>query len=272
MRGGRLTYLVEEDGRLRRDDGSDVPASACPPGARIVLAGPTTWIGVGPRLACVRGGRVVDERSCGTAGGEAAFDANATDAWMVADEWLVRVGTDKRVGRVLEGQTWLRVGERFGFGLYRVGRVTFPFLFSCEAAGLRHLSLPIPDGKIVDVDVAFDRDLAFVTMVVDGPARRVVATFALSQTGRVLGTRVGSPDDDPVAGAELRCAAYDALVCAGPGGLSVARADAQTAEIVERKTFSKARPWLDGAAAIFAGPGGSLYVVRNQEILELSLV
>jgi len=151
-----LSYLYQEDGKVQREDGSKVLEQPVLPGMRFVLSGPSTWVGHGGRLFRVQHGQVAERASTGTVGNSTVFAANGSTCFRTEGEWLIDGATGMRIGQILEGQTWLRAGERLGFGLYRAGLTTFYFLFRQGRAGLTGVKLPQFDGRLIDASAVFD--------------------------------------------------------------------------------------------------------------------
>src|SRR5262249_24891528 len=139
---GRLRYAFAQEGAIRREDGSivletDAMASIS---ARVCISGDATWVGV-PDFDHARLVRVTPRgaESFGATAvfrGAPMFDANGTTCFGVVDDWLVDFGRGTRVGMVLGGQTWFRVGEETGFGFYRAGAITKYFVWSTARGGM----------------------------------------------------------------------------------------------------------------------------------------
>lgn len=194
-----------------------------------------------------------------------------TDDFQIVQEWLVRTSTGERIGRVLEGGTLVHAGERFGFGVYRAGRVAFPFLFPTRGAGLRHLKMDVPPGKIVDLETSFDGGHVLVRITADEAGRRTHGAHWIKEDGAVEVGVTGAPEACALFEAAASCAAYGSVLAATERGLLLVRPDARTGTFVEHKLFPETLPWLDGIVDLLPAPGGAVYVVKNQEILELSL-
>lgn len=269
MQGG-LRYLYQEDGVVKREDGQAVLAQPVVPGMRFALAGPSTWVGHGGRLVRVLNAQVAERTSTGMAGNSTVFAANSSTCFRTEGEWLVDGATGMRIGQLLEGQTWLRAGERLGFGLYRAGLTTFAFLFRQGRAGLAAVKLPQIDGRLVDVSAAFDDQHVLLSTEVEKDGRRQSAMFLVGADGAVVASASGpAADGRRFGGVRGKALLGGRVVCATDEGLLSLRADAGV--LVEGTLFPDTQPFVGAGSELLPGPGGSIYVVSTKELVQLSL-
>ena len=271
--GCALAYLYEEDGVVRREDDGEVTRAPLAPGMRFAIAGPATWIAHAERLTRVAGGSARETESTATFRGASAFDANASSCFVVRDDWIVDLARGTRVGQVLTGQTWVRVGDALGFGFYQTGSVLEHFVFHVGRGGLTRVVLPTWPGKLIDVAAYFDHDrVLFATAVDDQVGRRIHALYLIGGNGEVLASASGAPDAQPMlATISGKCMAHGAILCATDDGLLLVRADPKTRELHAEKHFPDTRPFVTAGSELHAAPGGSVYVVGHREITHLSL-
>lgn len=262
---GSLRYAyVDEHGVLRREDGVTVPA-ALTPAARVAIAGSSTWVHDGAALTHVVRGEIVVRLDAAT------FDAGLAGAYYAVGDWLHDALTGARVGQVLAGTTWLRVGDRFGVGFYRAGRVTVAFVVR-PGRGMLRVELPPITGRLVDATATFDGDRVLVGVATEEGGRRMHTVTLLGADGAILAQASGAPDSRPfLASVFGKCMAGGAIVSATDEGLVLARPTAAAADIVETKTFAATRDFVAAGADILAGPQGSVYVVHTGEILQLTI-
>ena len=269
---GRLAYLYEEDVVVRREDDSKVLEGGHLPGTRFAIAGRSTWVARGERLARVVGEAVRETASTATFGGAPAFDANVSSCFAVVDDWIVELSRGTRVGQVIAGQTWLRVGDALGIGFYRAGVALEHFLFHVGRGGLTRVLLPPLRGKLVDAAAYFDGDRVLFATAIDLDGRRIHAMHLVASTGEVLASTCGAPDTQPMlATIGGKCMAHGAILCATDDGLVLVRADPKTRELAAEKHFPDTRPFVNADSEMHAAPGGSVYVVGPNEITCLSL-
>lgn len=259
---GKLRYLVEEDGVVRREDGSVVVRGALEPGMRFAISDASTWIGRGGVLLRLKDEQVLTRTATGRLGREPMFDACSSACYRVHGEWLEEVGTGTRVGKVLDGQTWLRIGERLGFGFYRAGLCTFFFLFRVGRPGLIDVKLPRTDGRIVEASAAFDDTHVLFSIAAERGGKRSDYTYLVSDDGRVIAHSEGLPcQGKALFGGRVVCATDDGLL-----SLSV---DRSSGLLAPNKLFSDTRPFVEQGSLLLPGPGGSIYVVTTKDITEV---
>jgi hypothetical protein len=261
---GALLWAAEEDGSIVREDGSRV-ACALPDDARVALSGSATYVSRGERLSRAARGVVEDVTST------SAFDAGAAGAFAVVDGWIMDLARGTRVGQVLEGQTFLRVGARMGIGFYRTGSITEVFVFRTDRGGVARAAIQ-GDGavrardRVASASACFDGDAALLTLVLDRDGRRLHALHLLRADGAVIASACGAPDASPLLAAPTgRCLLRGMVLCPTDDGLLLARG------LSPEKTFPGTRRFVDAASELLPGPGGSVYVVGPKEIAHLSM-
>jgi H/ACA ribonucleoprotein complex subunit 3 len=272
MQGGLRWAALDEYGVIRREDGARVAEGPLEAGDRVEIAGPSTFLARGDRLAHVLRERVRSEQSIATFANEAAFAAGTGGCVAISGDWLVDAETGARIGQVIGGQTWVRAGDRLGFGFYRAGRLTFHFVFTLGKAGIKHVALPPFDGRLVDASAAFDDTTALFSTAVEKDGKRVHAMHLVAEDGSVLATESGPPEKSRmIAQVGGKCVAHGSILCATDDGLLLVRADPKAGLFVEKRLFSETRSFVSGGDDLLAGPGGSVYLVDHREIRQLSL-
>ena len=271
MQGG-LRYAYEENGVVRREDGSRVHDGKLGPGMRVALAGNATWLANGTKLSCIVREHVTQSVTADLVHGEPAFDASTAGCFYVAGDWIMNAVTGTRMGQILEGQTWLRIGERLGFGFYRAGALTFHFLIRPGVAGVKHVALPPMDGRLIDASAVFEGSHVLFSTAVEKNGQRTNAMYLVSEDGEVIASCSGSPESRPALGHVFgKCISNGVILCATDEGLVLMKADPKTALLTESKLFAETRQFVAGGSDILAGPGGSVYLAANGEITQLSL-
>ena len=272
MQGG-LKYVVEESDAITREDGACVfhPAGDA---ARVAIQGAATWIGRGARVARVRNGSVEATASTCAFRNEPMFDASASHCFGIDGGFIVDVDRGTRIGQVLEGQTWFRVGDELGFGFYQTGSITEYFLFRTARGGLTRVELPPIRGKLVDCAACFAGDRVLFSMATDHLGRRTHAIYLVEGDGRVIASGAGAPDDQPMlASLQGKCLAHGSILCATDEGLLLVRPGGPgDRELVPAKLFVDTHAFVSEGSELLVGPGGSVYVVGQKEITQLSLM
>lgn len=264
-----LAYVYEEGGVVRREDGSRVMMQRPEPGMRFALAGPKTWVARGDELVAVEREEIVDRAPTSRFGPEPSFDAGPGCALIVHDGWLVDHATGIRIGTVLDGQTFVRVGHHLGFGFYRAGRTMVSFLFRPGHPGMIDADIPPVDGRLLLAGAVFDDHHALVSLLLDRDGQRFGALYLVRDDGKLIGRREGSASDPVLAGTAGRAVLEGRVLVAMEQGLTALAVDAFTGAIVEQTVFCDTEPFVSDGAELLPGPEGSVYVVTTDQITQL---
>ncbi len=261
-----LAYVHEEGGVVRREDGSKVMERAADPGMRFAIAGARTWVGLDGKLACIEREQVVDRTV--TSG---PFDAGSAGCFLQRDGWLIEQSSQLRIGKVLDGQTFLRAGRSLGFGFYRAGRALFSFAFRPGRAGLTDVRLPLFEGKLISADAVFDDGFIAVSLLFDHEGVRRGALHLIRGEGAVVGSLEGPIEEHRVlANTAGRAVQGGRILAATEEGLVLLSPDA-TGALTIQTIFTDTEPFVEEGAQLLPGPNGSLYVVTTHEIRQLEL-
>ncbi len=271
---GGLKWLLEEGGVLRREDGAIVMQQDVAPGMAFGIQTRSTWIGWDRKLVRIEGERIAERVAADGLGNEPAFAATSATCFRVDAGWLTDTASGRRIGQVLDGQTWLAAGERLGFGFYRPGLLTVPFVFEPGKPGLRQVEgLPPIRGRLLDVAAAFGDDrVLFQTQTLEG-GRVETALHVIGRDGVVVASKLGAPDDERcLAAVGGKAIVGERIVQATDDGLLSLVIDPATRSIRESTLFADTEPFTRADARVLPGPGGTVYLVTTQEILQLTLL
>ncbi len=239
---------------------------------RFAISGPATWVALGCQLVKVEGERPTGRLQTGLFGTEPSFDANSRGCFHLDHEWLVDGAGGTRVGKVLEGQTWFRVGEKLGFGFYRAGLLTFYFLFRPGRAGLLDIALPPMDGRLLSVSAVFDEEHVLFSTLVEKGGRERASLFLVGSDGGLVASLSGSPEESEcLSSVEGKALLGGRILCAAEQGLLSLHVDRKSKTIGEGTFFTDTEPFVQGGARLLPGPGGSVYVVTERRVSQLSL-
>jgi hypothetical protein len=260
---GGVRFVIEEDGVLRREDGSLVAERPLEAGARVAIAGASTWLSDRRGgLTRVEQGRVVERAQTGVAPHGPVLAAATQTLYRTEHEWLIDQVTGARVGQVLEGQTWLWTGERLGLGFYRAGGVTVAFLLKTGRAGLKQLSGVGWSGRLVSAHAAFDSTHALLTVTTETAGRDVVHRWLVSEAGEVLAVgHEGRPGHGALLNGRVVIGTDAGLVSLG----------VSSGVLVEGTCFSDTQPFVSAQDELLPQSDGSLVVVGARDVLQLSL-
>ncbi len=273
LSGGRPRWLMLIGHLIRRDDGRDLPPAA---GAslrpwRPVSAGllGDTAIVVEPDRLCVATGAGIDYLNVDQVEGEPAWAVNGRHLFRVDSGRLVREEAlgPCLVGEVLPHQTRFWVGETFGFGYYRAGRLSVAFVFEADGVGLNdQVELPPIGGSWIDVSCCFAMDSCWLSVTAIDSGHTLCHLVAISRDGAVKATR--RIDHEVAEGAHQACAVGTCLLV--PTDRGIVRLGLAGGRIVETASFPDTKPFVDSACRLLADTGG-LYVVSDRAIARLEI-
>jgi hypothetical protein len=270
---GSLRYAYEEDGVIRRENGSVVTTGARLPGMRFAIAGTSTWIGLREQVIQIEHEMPVTRTTCGTFGGDAVFATNSRHAYRLAGDWLIDAVSGTRIGQAVDGQTWFRMGETFGCGFYRAGRMTVFFVVDPRHPGLKQVTLPHIEGRLLDAHATFDGDRVLLELSQERNGRRWHSLAVVQADGRVLANLEGSPEDKrALATIGGKTMLGSCILCPTDDGLLSLAVDPASGTMTEGNLFLDTEPFVTEGATLLPGPGGSVYVVTPQAITQLTLM
>lgn len=260
---GGLRYVYEENGSVRREDGTVVLSQPASPGMRFALSGPATWVADAQgRVLRVENGQVVERAQTEVRLTTPVLAASSSAAYRAEQGWLIEQRTGARVGQVLEGQTWLWTGERLGLGFYRAGGVTVAFLLRAGKPGLKQLDGVTWTGRIVEADAVFDAQHALLTVVTEANGREVVRRWLFDESGARLGHGEGTTRGHAALLNGRAVVATDA-------GLVGLKRD--SGHLLEAVQFPDTQHFVSAGDEVLANTDGSLFVVGARDITQLTL-
>ncbi|SEU00955.1 hypothetical protein [Stigmatella erecta] len=269
---GVLRWLSHEDGVYRREDGRPVLQAPLDPSLHWALQGERTLVGRGGELVVLTPGQSPERLGVDAPEGRPAFAANLRHRYWAHAGGLWRDGSlgAERIGDVLQGQTRLFVGPRFGLGFHRAGNLRGAFVFDAEHPGLRDgLALPWPAGRLVDVECLFEGANAWLFLAEESGGRTLHHCAVVSSGGTLRFQAQGVAGDGSWLGA-LRgpCVLGDVLFAATDTGL--VRVEPRQGRLEAVREFPDAEPFADAGCRLFMTRHG-LTVVGRQHITGLRM-
>jgi hypothetical protein len=270
---GVLRWLYHAEGAYRREDGRVVMRGPLDPSLRWALQGDVTLVGRGGEVAVLAQGRPPERLGVDAPEGRPAFAANARHRYWAVGGGLWRDGVHgpERIGDVLQGQTRLFVGPRFGLGFHRAGGLRGAFVFDAGRVGLKDgLALPWPSGQLVDAECVFDGPNAWLFLTEEAGGRTVHHCVVVGSDGTVRAHAEAVAGDGSWlgGGARGRCAAGEALFCASDAGL--VRVELRGGRLDAVREFPDTEPFVDSGSQLFLSRQG-LAVVGRQDIAALRM-
>lgn len=254
----RLSYAVYDDGELRREDGTLVTVGPRPVGLTVQLSGNRSWLALGSRVLGFDGDELTVQYPCGSFRGSPAVSANTATLCRVDGDWLL--SGNKRLGRVLENNTWIATGDAFGVGLYRAGEITRAFCFDPDVPGLRALDVPHLKGRLLDISAVFSRSTALLEWQDEYAGKQRAVSLLIASDGRILAREEGSPDSNPllhrVGGKAL---SGTTVLCSTDNGLVAY--SSQSGHFSESTRFADTEPFVNAESSLYPAPGGAVWVL-----------
>jgi hypothetical protein len=171
---------------------------------------------------------------------------------------------------VLQGQTRLFVGPRFGLGFHRAGNLRGAFVFDATRPGIKDgLALPWPSGKLVDVDCLFEGQNAWLLLAEESNGRTVHHCVVVGADGTVRASAHAEAGDSSWLGSlRGKCPAGDVLFAATDTGLT--RVELRQGRLEAVREFPDAESFVDSGCRLFMTRNG-LTAVRRQDISGLRM-
>ena len=259
-------------GAYRREDGTVVLQGALEPGLRWAIQGKTTLVGKGGEFAVLTPGQRPERLGVDVPEGQPAFVTNGRHRYWAHAGALWRDGAfaPERLGEVLEGQTRLFVGPRFGLGFHRAGALRGAFVFDAERPGLKDgLVLPWPSGRWVDAEAVFEGALCWLFLAEETGGRTVHHCVVVGADGTVKASAKGEAGDGTWLGTlRGKCAAGEALFAATDAGL--VRVALRQGQVEVVREFPDTEPFVDADSQLLLTKQG-LTVVRRQDVTVLKM-
>ncbi len=285
LEDGALRWLVHEDGRYRREDGSVVLEGALDPSLVFALQGGVTLVGRGAEAFVLLPGAAPQRFMLDGFRGRPVLATNARFRYFAQGGRLLRrrpgggargvaaqveASAGERVGDVLAGQTLFWAGERFGCGFYRAGTLAVAFVFDASLPGLKDtVKLPFLPGELVGAECALDDERAWLFLAAQHRGRTVHQCVVVRASGEVeAAAKAESGDGSWLGTLAGRAAAGGSLLAATDAG--VVRVEPRSGALVETRAFPDTEPFVTATTRLFPGKSG-LFAVGERTIHSLSI-
>jgi hypothetical protein len=266
--------LWTDKGRLKREDHRDITPFKERPFTKYRIRKDTTFRAVPGLPIDIIGGSGLG-RTYGVpevVNNEPVFVTNSQHLYWVEDGRLYRDDQlgPKLIGNVLQRQTRIWVGEKFGFGLYRAGTLSVAFVFDAKRSGLNDsVALPKVPGHWLNTSCYFSDKLCWFFVTSKEGAKLRNYCFVIDAKGEVKATAETEAWDESWLGTiRGKCAASGFLFCALDEG--IARVEIKSGAAVETKVFPDTESFVNEGCSLFACKDG-LAVVDEQEIRVLQM-
>lgn len=149
----RVRYLYHSDGQFRRDSGDTVLTGPLDPAMNFRIIGDKTIASKAHNTFCLQPGTdPVRIRADRFRNALPIFETNNENYFWIEGGvvWKNSSATPIRLTDVLEGQTRIAVGTRFGFGFYSAGEYRKAFLFRLTDGVKATVDASVIEGTLVD--------------------------------------------------------------------------------------------------------------------------
>jgi len=277
IQNDKLLWLYNEDNTYKREDGSPVARNTVDPQIRYRLQGDLTHFGRGQQVMTFSGETSHGRRTIDNFGTLPIFDANSDHFYWLEQGKLLReyemlnglLGSDY-IGDVLQNQTLFWVGETFGFGFYRAGKLQVAFVFDAKKRGINdNVRLPTIHGQLMDSACVFASKRCWFFTATEEGSRRVNRCCVINRNGTVEAQAEADQGDGTWLGTiRGKLAASDFLLAATDDGL--VKLETQGGAVTEVQQFPDTAPFVDAESHIFPSKGG-IYVTSGNEIHLLTI-
>ncbi len=150
--GDKLFYLYDEAGLIKRESSTIATSNGK---YDVSLYGKDTFVKQGNFVSHLKDNKVVDEFN-------ADFIAANSFAYFYAKDLYMYNSKHKPIAQVYSENIWFKLGDNYGFGMYRVGRKYIYFLIDIVSNTLDDsITLPDVKGTILEKEVYFSRNYVF---------------------------------------------------------------------------------------------------------------
>jgi H/ACA ribonucleoprotein complex subunit 3 len=273
FQGGKLCYVVHENGQFKRETGEVVYRGELEQGMRCRIHGGQTLIGKQNQFASLESGTIKYRKAVDSNGANPLFDANESHVYWAHGGQLVHdgeFGSHDYIGDILEGQTQFWVGPTFGFGFYWAGMIRVGFVFDANKRGINDtVKLPPMRGQLVDTRCFLSKDRAWFLWMRQAGGVRMNHCISIKKDGTVTGHAQATEGDGSWLGTiGAKCAFGDILFAATDEG--VVQVKVEGGVIAEKQRFPDTEPFVDTECSLLVGSDG-LYVITRSEITRLTI-
>jgi H/ACA ribonucleoprotein complex subunit 3 len=271
--GGEVRYVYHENGHYKREGDRNVLPGELDGKLRVRIRADDTVFAKGAQAAVV--GKDGSRRKFTTekVGELPIFDANAKHLFWLEQGSLVRDGElgPVTIGRVLQNQTLVWAGTRFGFGFYRAGALVRGLIFDNERKAIND-TVPLPPlrGNLIDATCVFTDHLVWFMLRVQDSGVIQHHCYVVNDKAELLAQAVNQEGDNTWLGESIRghLAIGSHLYVATDSGLTRIGMSGNRLE-VERE-FPDTEPFVNSSTQLLPGKGG-IIAVSSKEIVQLEM-
>ena len=276
--GRKLQWLYHENGKFKREDGRVVLNGEPEKGMRFRLKGPDTFLAKDNKLLIIDNVGKTDSLHVDTYGTLPIYDTNDKHVYWISGGKLSKDNRmplvndiiPSRIGNVLQGQTLMWVGDKFGFGMYRAGKININFVFNALGGAINDKVEPLPiSGQLVDATCNFSGNNCWFLTTTSQGGKMVNDCWLLDSAGVVKSSAQAIHGDGSWLGSiRGKCSVGDLLLSVTDSG--IIRSENKNGSIVQTAEFPDTEPFVDSGCHLFPGSDG-IHLVTKQEIYLLKI-
>src|SRR3989344_3756742 len=270
MEGGKIKFVWEENGTVRRENGEKVMLENTDNFTRFSIMGSKTIIARKNRFIIIEREKVAEQGMTGMLGNLPVIESSESDYFHLRGDMLVKNGK-KTLGNILENQTWVKVGSKFGFGFYRMGMKTVYFIFDLEKPGINDsVVLPKIEGQLIEAECVFSGKFALFLYSSKESGKIWNAMHLINEKGTLLrSAKEEAENSRMLSRIRNKTLGGEKILTASDEGLILITAE--NGKLQETKIFSDTEPFVNEESRIFAAAEG-IYVVSEKEFKLLKLL
>ncbi|MGK7923403.1 MAG: hypothetical protein AB4080_25730 [Trichodesmium sp.] len=267
----KLYWLYHEKQEFKRENNVTVLQGSLDSRLQFWLKNDLTLVGKQGQVIYLKSQEVIEQKAVDSYENKLMFRCNEIGSYWLYHGQLLKQGKlgQEYICDLLEGQTQFWIGLRFGFGLYRAGKINIAFVFNLNKSGINDsVKLPNLSGKLIDSHCTFSQDYCwfFVTLEIQG--QLINKVYVIAQNGDIIAmTETPKTDNSWFSNLRGKFAFNNCLLAATDEG--IIRLEIQNGDIMKTKDFPETEPWVNSSSYLFPSSQG-IYVVNSKEIYLMS--
>lgn len=269
---GELRYLLHENGKFKRENGTVILQGNLDAQTRFCLHGAATIIGRQDQIIVLQSDQT-ERISTDKYETQPVFASNENHIYWTQNGQLWRDASlgSQFIGDVLMNQTQFWCGPKFGFGFYRAGNLSVAFTFDAEKSGLNdNVDLPPLNGQLLNASCAFSEDLCWLFVALQEKGQLLHRCFVVRSNGAHEASAIALQGDGSWLGGPLagKCAIGNFVLAPTDDG--IVSVETIGGQLSVTKTFPNTEPFVRSGNQLFPGNDG-LYVAGKNEIHVLKI-
>ena len=266
LQNNLLYYLYHDRHEFKREDNTVLLSGELDANIQFTLFGKSTIVTKQSHAIALTQGQPPQAIAA------ALIRANSFSRYWIDQGQLLRDGKlgNEYIGDILEGQTQFWIGEKFGFGFYRVGGLSVAFTFDAKRSGIcDRIQIPPIRGELIDANCVFSDHLCWFFTATQEQGKIIHQVSVLRDSGELVSTLTGQKGDISwLTNLHGHCAISNWLFV--PTDDCLVRIEVQNGRIMITKSFPETEAYVDSGCSLIVASQG-IYVIHAQKILQLQL-